>query len=203
MQPAVNLLIAKDIESSALPDSLKLQKTDVRHFILSQLGINEVRYLTDASAKKSLTEEDYVFVILANVITPEAQNALLKLFEEPPAKTIFYLIIPAESMLLPTLRSRFILANDSNSKVDTTVGREFIKLNYAERLELIASKAKNKDLVWMENLVTTLGYLDKIEKISPKFKKSLLLCEAYFRIRGAGKKMLLEELALTLPVSSK
>lgn len=202
MQPSVNLLIAKDIASSALPDSLKQQKTDVRHFILPQLGINEVRYLTDASARKSLGEGDYVFVVLATTISIEAQNAMLKLFEEPPVKTIFYLIIPAESILLPTLRSRFIMADNQYGEIDTTVGREFISLGYAERLEIIAAKAKSKDFVWMENLVTTLGYLDKTQNLSTNFKRSLLLSESYFRIRGAGRKMLLEELALALPVSS-
>lgn len=201
MQPAVNLLVANDLTASSLPEIYKSQKADVRHFVLPQLGIDEVRQITNASSYKSLGAGDYVFVIVATNITHEAQNALLKLFEEPPTKTIFYLIIPAENLLLPTLRSRFILADSKLSKLDNSLADEFMRLGYSERLELIANKVKNKDVVWMESLVTGLGQIDKEKNLEANFKRSLLLCESYFRIRGAGKKMILEELALSLPVS--
>jgi DNA polymerase III gamma/tau subunit len=47
-----------------------------------------------------------IFLILANKITREAQNALLKVFEEPTADTHFFLIMPSIEGLLPTLKSR-------------------------------------------------------------------------------------------------
>ncbi len=201
MQPSVNLLIAPDLVTSSLPEDYKKPKTDVRHFILPQLGIDEVRQITTASSSKSLSESDYVFVIVTANITLEAQNALLKIFEEPPKGTIFYLIIPAETLLLPTLRSRFILADSAVTKLDNVTATDFMQLGYSERLELIADKIKKKDAGWMETLVVGLGQIDKEQNFEANFKHSLLLCESYFRIRGAGKKMLLEELALSLPVS--
>lgn len=42
----------------------------------------------------------------ADAMSPEAANALLKTFEEPPASTGFILITSAISRLLPTIRSR-------------------------------------------------------------------------------------------------
>jgi len=201
MRPPINLLIAGEIAGSALPEAFQYPKSDIRHFIFPQIGIDEVREITRVSANKSLSDGDYVFVILTSSITVEAQNAFLKLFEEPPQNTIFYLIIPAESILLPTLRSRFIDADNQHIPVDTKIAQDFMDLDYANRLEMIADKAKKKDLIWMEAVVGGLGHIDKTASLSPAFKKSLLLCESYFRIRGAGRKMLLEEIALSLPVS--
>lgn len=48
------------------------------------------------------------FVVIdgADTLNEEASNALLKLFEEPPARTVFFLIVEHEHALLPTIRSR-------------------------------------------------------------------------------------------------
>lgn len=42
----------------------------------------------------------------AHLLNPQAANSLLKLLEEPPAATVFILLAPSPSALLPTLRSR-------------------------------------------------------------------------------------------------
>jgi DNA polymerase III delta prime subunit len=47
-----------------------------------------------------------IFVLTMNGITVEAQNAMLKLLEEPPEYTHFFLIIPSVHLLLPTVKSR-------------------------------------------------------------------------------------------------
>ncbi len=47
-----------------------------------------------------------VFLLLANPMTPQAQNALLKLIEEGPSHAAFLLLTQQEGVFLPTLRSR-------------------------------------------------------------------------------------------------
>ena len=48
-----------------------------------------------------------VFVLLeAQAMSEQAQNALLKVLEEPPPSVLFLLTVPSASMLLPTVRSR-------------------------------------------------------------------------------------------------
>ena len=47
-----------------------------------------------------------IIVDAADDMNPNAQNALLKLLEEPPAKTAFLLVCHAPARLLPTIRSR-------------------------------------------------------------------------------------------------
>lgn len=47
-----------------------------------------------------------VYIPDAQLLTTEAQNALLKLLEEPPADTGFIMTATSEQQLLPTIRSR-------------------------------------------------------------------------------------------------
>lgn len=48
-----------------------------------------------------------VFVLLeAQAMSEQAQNALLKVLEEPPPNVLFLLTVPSSTMLLPTVRSR-------------------------------------------------------------------------------------------------
>ena len=49
------------------------------------------------------------FILEIDSITHEAQNALLKIFEEPNEYAHFFLVIPSEELLLPTLRSRLFM----------------------------------------------------------------------------------------------
>ena len=122
---------------------------------------------------------------------------MLKLFEEPPEDTIFFLIIPHQSLLIPTLRSRLVLSANPE-KVENNDAHEFLKLTYADRLQMIADQAK-KDPAVLERLVSSLGNLSHKE-LGTEGAKSLAMTDNYVRNRGASRKMLLEELALTLRV---
>lgn len=66
--------------------------------------IDDVR--TIRSLQSERTEGISVFIISCSTITLEAQNALLKVLEEPNTHTYFYLIYPQVEQLLITLRSR-------------------------------------------------------------------------------------------------
>jgi DNA polymerase III gamma/tau subunit len=54
------------------------------------LGIDEARELS----RRQRLSGGHIFIIAAGTITREAQNALLKTFEEPAPDTYFMLIIP-------------------------------------------------------------------------------------------------------------
>ncbi|WP_273337563.1 DNA polymerase III subunit delta', partial [Campylobacter avium] len=55
--------------------------------------------------------KEKIIVIMANSFRNEAQNFLLKLFEEPPKNIKFLLVSPSRNLLLATVRSRFICEN--------------------------------------------------------------------------------------------
>src|SRR3989344_4218523 len=47
------------------------------------MTIDDVRYIAELHGKKPLQEDKKIFVVFANFITEQAQNAMLKMFEEP------------------------------------------------------------------------------------------------------------------------
>lgn len=194
METHAHLLISTSIEASNLPAELKKEDADTAHIIKPSFGIDDARGLTAMSSSRGW-ESGRRFVIFAESMTEEAQNALLKLFEEPPTDTVFYLVIPSPSILLPTLRSRLISGEAGVTDPEDSLTSEFIKMSYGERLDLIAKLAKN-DSDSLKRLVIDLGKLDTKNSSA---KKSLLLATKYISNRGASKKMLAEELALSLP----
>ena len=168
--------------------------------VFERFGIDEARELRQKSNTKSFGAEPHTFVIFARDLTLEAQNSLLKLTEDPPASLSLYLIIPSESLLIPTLRSRFVMAEGQTKVSNTQSAEEFLALSYSDRLLLIADKVKQKDQAWIDNLLFGLNESRATGMENKEAKKSLLLAITYVRNRGASKKQLLEELALSLPV---
>ncbi|MGA2584329.1 MAG: DNA polymerase III subunit delta' [Tepidisphaeraceae bacterium] len=72
------------------------------------LAINVVRYeLAAKAAQKSVLGRGKVFIVEeAHLMTPAAQNALLKTLEEPAGRTLIILLTDHLDDLLPTVRSR-------------------------------------------------------------------------------------------------
>ena len=55
-------------------------------------NIEEARSVVEMAGQKSFSETKKLFVIKTDFVGVEAQNALLKVFEEPTANTHFFLI---------------------------------------------------------------------------------------------------------------
>lgn len=70
-----------------------------------RFGIDEALELQSLASLKNYT--DGIFLLTAATLTTEAQQALLKLFEEPQAGTVFIVMVP-HGVLLPTVRSRMM-----------------------------------------------------------------------------------------------
>lgn len=71
------------------------------------LRVDEIRRIRrDASVKPNEAERKAYVLLEAQDMTEQAQNALLKILEEPPAGVVFMLTLPSASLLLPTVRSR-------------------------------------------------------------------------------------------------
>lgn len=74
------------------------------------LGIAGVRQSIGDMQKKPFQEhEKYAVFLHADSLKHEAQNALLKTLEEPPAHTRIILVAEQEFSLLPTIRSRCLI----------------------------------------------------------------------------------------------
>lgn len=82
---------------------------DFVHIELDSFKIEDARNLKSYAAQKSFSSSKKIFIISANNFLLEAQNSLLKIFEEPIENTHFFLIVPDINALLKTLISRFYL----------------------------------------------------------------------------------------------
>lgn len=69
------------------------------------MGINQVRQLQE-QLSFSTGDKRFVFLLFADRLTMQAQHALLKLLEEPPANTQIVLVSNKPHGLLSTIRSR-------------------------------------------------------------------------------------------------
>jgi DNA polymerase-3 subunit delta' len=71
------------------------------------IGINIIRTVIEAVSKQPYEGRHNVVVVFeAHLATIEAQNAVLKLLEEPPASTVVVLVTENPDLLLPTIVSR-------------------------------------------------------------------------------------------------
>lgn len=72
------------------------------------LSIDVIRpYLIEPASRKSILNRGKVFVIEeADLMTPGAQNAMLKTLEEPAGRTLIILLTDQPGALLPTIHSR-------------------------------------------------------------------------------------------------
>lgn len=197
-----HLILAPSIEAAELAEDLLVPSIDVQHIVVSQLGIDDTRMLVELAAKQPIQFEHRSFVVCCSSITKEAQNALLKLFEEPPQQSIFYLIIPHESLLLPTLKSRFVRTVHPAVRAENANTAAFLNASYADRIAMVTDMQKAKNADGMAALATAVGATisKNIHQYPPEAVKEVLFVESHIRVKGASKKMLLEHLALSLPV---
>ena len=167
-----------------------------------RFGIEDARELTTLANLKNVA--DSTFLLGISAITIEAQQALLKLFEEPQRGTAFILLVP-HGVLLPTLRSRMLSyprLQAPSSKSQTS--SKFLKLNKKERSEFVAKLLKDEEGA-KEKARELINALER--ELSKKIKnpdarealQDIGRVRDYLRDRSPSLKMLLEHLAVSLP----
>jgi DNA polymerase III delta' subunit len=97
-----------------------------------QIGVDQVREVHQFLSLKSLRQARFVIIDPADRMTASAANSLLKVLEEAPEKTYFFLITEQVKTLLPTIRSRAqILTFAPLSKKDLMRYRKFDEVSLA------------------------------------------------------------------------
>jgi DNA polymerase III delta prime subunit len=165
------------------------------------LTIDDARDIAEAQARKDFKGEKKIFVIRAGFITEEAQNSLLKVFEEPTTGTHFFIISP-QDILLPTLRSRMqVILNN----IETVKSLSILDLKFKERLEMVkevTDAIKDEDKT-KQDAITLLNQIEKELHVGgvEKFARSLRICEEARESlydRGAPVKIILENVMLSI-----
>ena len=128
-------------------------------------GIADIKELQKKIYLKPLRGEWKGLVLKdAQLLTTEAQNALLKLLEEPPNGTLLILIADSLSDLLPTIRSRCSIITLQNKPTIPETEKEEIIRDVQElltaplgtRLKKAEALSKNKEtaLLWLKKALT-------------------------------------------------
>lgn len=125
------------------------------------LTIDMVRTLTqDLSYASFQGKLRHVVLLAADHSTVEAQNALLKLLEEPPAQTQLWLIATQPDRFLATIRSRcrdvVIESKNSEPSLDNTMTELATKIGTLSHRELSEIAEKHTDRDAAKNLLNQL-----------------------------------------------
>lgn len=192
---------------------------DFLHLAFDSFGIDEGRKIREIQTGKAFEGNRRLFVISATVFTHEAQNSLLKVFEDPSPNVHFFVIMPSADGILPTLRSRFFVI-EHQSKYESekrSVGREtlvkkFLSDSQAVRLlmirDIIEDKDKARAFTFFDELEKELHIQLKnnitqsearILKQTTESLKEVSLAREYLHDRSSSMKLILEHLALALP----
>jgi DNA polymerase III delta prime subunit len=200
-----------DHSLSDLSNVLKTRSGNVRTFSYSTLGVEEAQSLRQEQNELSHDGEDQYFILSAVSVTHEAQQTLLKMFEEPRANTHFFLLMAESTAILPTVRSRaqmVRLENEVHAYAKET--QSFIKSGIADRVSFVAEFVKSHEdddssgelrLHASQFIIALIEALRKDPKnlVTRKdFFKDALSMREHLDNRGASVKMILEHLAITL-----
>ncbi|MDR1240495.1 MAG: hypothetical protein LBK29_01260 [Oscillospiraceae bacterium] len=169
--PKVALVFAKDFSIALLGDEHKRKIKKEIHpdmFFLPMgkkqkiIGISEIRFIIKNSLIKPI-ESDFKIYILkdAQTLTEQAQNAFLKILEEP-SKNIFFILLCANSnQLLATLVSRAVVFK--NQKII-----ENYLTKKAHETDCLMPRIRDNDLIYSaaENLIAAIIKKNKFEILS-------------------------------------
>jgi DNA polymerase III delta prime subunit len=173
-------------------------------------SVADARKVAEVVAGAPFAGEHKVVVIAASRAYHEAQNALLKVFEEPPQGTYLFLILPTLGGLLPTLRSRVqeLGAGSRSTSSNDETAIEFLKAGKEKRSAIIKKLATGKDddqkrehreeAIALVNGIEAALFQKGIEKHRATLT-DIATVRSHLYDRSAPVKMILEHLSLVIP----
>lgn len=154
------ILIVDDIQKKldelikfySIHDVRIIKNEEKDEFLIAQANeaIKEA-YISSNSVK-------YLF-LCGTTFRTEAQNSLLKLFEEPPKNIVFIILTTSKSSILPTIYSRISYKNLRKNNFDRSMEMDFHRLDLKDIYKFLKdnqriSKSEAKQIV--ETILFTL-----------------------------------------------
>jgi DNA polymerase III delta prime subunit len=187
---------------------------DLTVFEYGLFSVDDARRVGEYAAQAPTKGEQKAIVLAVGRLFHEAQNALLKLFEEPPSGTTLFLIVPAEGILLPTLRSRLSTFEHETPTLPEEV-QAFLAADSAEREKTIAKlllrlksdkeeekQAARLDAIRLVEGIMLVAYEAKKNTDTEELDLLLRDLDRFLPIlheRAAPYKLIFEHLLLVLP----
>ena len=138
----------------------KQNQQNYRLFCAEELTIEISRAIIDESYIAS--EKTKTILIAANSFNIYAQNALLKILEEPPNGVIFVLYARMKSLLLPTIRSRLPILNHTNKQKLPPFALDIRTINLEKIYLFLKEKQKEMNSNTLKIEIQSL-YLDALK----------------------------------------
>lgn len=173
-----------DQEIKNLADKYKIDsKNAFDYFEISpqkkQISIEQIRELKGHIYQKpTKAKVKFVAVKDADLLSMEAQNALLKLLEEPPPHAVIVLATERKQKLLPTVRSRTVEINVRFKKKRLSKNFELSGNNFDEAITILSQIEDSKAWIdqqienFYQKLIVEVGKnnQDEIEAISKRIE---------------------------------
>lgn len=204
-KPCGNCLICKKVQSRIHPDVITVLPEDGK----KNLSVKTVRAMRENAFIVPNEAEKKIYIIAkSETMQEEAQNALLKILEEPPKNVMFILLCPTHSFLLDTVLSRVAVftldddqgttgtADENTLQFVSSLCEALVKHDEAALLKATAYLEKNYEilpdaldcfeLIIRDALAISLG---STETVGPAIQLSRELASAY----GNNKLLKLQE----------
>lgn len=190
-------------------------------------GVENVQEIIDVNSRKPTVGMYKIIVVVLNSISHQAQNAILKTLEEPRPGTFIFILANTASVFLPTILSRVQVVRGvagaskdelkdvsksdikKNESLDAQI---FIKNSSSERLSQIKEILDLKSdeeigdgeifafIQGVEKITSELAQKSKDAALNTLVAQIFTKVEDYMRDTSSSKKLLLEYVALRLPV---
>src|SRR3989344_1498830 len=196
---------------------------DFCHISIDNFKIDEAFSLRAMSTDKSFSPGKKIYIVCTNSMSLDAQNVLLKMFEEPIENTIFFLIVPDVNSLLKTLVSRFYFISSKSDLAEGTQDAEkFLLMSLRNRIDFIKellTESEEEDeegngIVILDSTRSkALKFLNALESVTVSktvFDKNMSRAvldafehfskvREFLRMPGSSAKILMESVALATP----
>lgn len=177
------------------------ERGDIQYNNFNQLLVDDAREIAQQVSRKR--NEKVSYIISANLVNIQAQNALLKFFEEVGDMYTFYLILPDLNNILPTVTSRAeIFEGDYINSILPTYA-EVSNMSIVERVKLIdviLNDLKNEEIN-KQDILDFLNLLIKdMKKDTSKSNvvKRINDLSQYVNLNGSSVKSILEYCVLSI-----
>ncbi len=153
-----HIVISSNIEEQLLELQDRFQANRTITLLRDEFKVEDAKA---AIAEAYIAEMDKKYIILASArFNVYAQNMLLKALEEPPRNIVFIIITSSKNSLLPTIRSRLPLTQNSKKVAPKEIELDLKRVSYGDIFEFVKQN-------------TTLKKDEAIELIEAIFAKAL------------------------------
>jgi DNA polymerase-3 subunit delta' len=182
------ILITSEIEDRAREIEESLRPLRSVTFMRDDFKIEDAKEVISEAYKSE--ENTKTLILGAKSFTVPAQNALLKILEEPPRNIVFILIAPNKSTFLPTVRSRLSLTQEHTERIHVSLPITLKNLDLLGLFTFVKEHdrlKKHEAKALIEQLMHQAIHIEKLPLTTAQlegFDKALRLIELNSRLQS-------------------